>query len=87
LQNGVTYTVAVSAVDGSGNIGPPSTQACDYPALVSDFWLTYRKDGGGAGGGFCALQAVGAPAGSTVAFVGLGAAATALIRRRRVARR
>jgi hypothetical protein len=87
LQNGVTYTVAVAAVDGSGNVGPPSTQACDYPALVSDFWRTYRKDGGGAGGGFCAFEAVGAPAGSTVAFVGLGAAAIALIRRRRVARR
>jgi hypothetical protein len=86
LKNGVHYNVAVSAVDGSGNIGPPSPQSstsCDFPAPVSDFWRIYRTDGGGAGGGFCALEAVGAPVGSTVLFGGLGAAAVALVRRRR----
>jgi hypothetical protein len=86
LKNGVYYNVAVSAVDGSGNIGPPSPQSptsCDFPAPVSDFWRIYRTDGGGAGGGFCALEAVGAPVGSTVLFGGLGAAAVAVVRRRR----
>ncbi|HSY24441.1 MAG TPA: hypothetical protein VK841_20080 [Polyangiaceae bacterium] len=83
LTNGVTYNVAVSAVDGSGNIGPISSVVCDYPAPVNDFWTNYRNDGGLAGGGFCALEAVGLPVGPTVAF---GAVATGLIgvlRRRR----
>jgi hypothetical protein len=84
LQNGVYYAVAVSAVDAFGNVGPPSTpQACDYPAPVNDFWTVYRNDGGGAGGGFCSLEAVGAPAGSAVAFGSIGAIGVALLRRRR----
>jgi hypothetical protein len=83
LTNGVIYNVAVAAVDGSGNIGPISSVVCDDPAPVNDFWTNYRKDGGLAGGGFCALEAVGLPVGPAVAF---GAAATGLIgvlRRRR----
>jgi hypothetical protein len=83
LTNGVTYNVAVSAVDGYGNIGPPSSQACDYPAPVNDFFKTYRLDGGQAGGGFCALEAVGEPAGASVASIVFGASALALARRRR----
>ncbi len=83
LKNGVHYTVVVSAVDNFGNIGPPSTQVCDFPAPVNDFWKIYRTDGGQAGGGFCALEAVGAPAGSTVAFAGAGALVLAGLRRRR----
>lgn len=83
LTNGVTYNVVVAAVDGFGNIGPPSAQNCDYPALVNDFFKVYRGAGGGAGGGFCALEAVGAPAGSTVAFGGAGALLFAVVRRRR----
>ncbi len=82
LTNGNYYAVAVSAVDAFGNVGPPSTpQACDYPAPVNDFWTVYRQDNGGAGG-FCALEAVGAPVGSTAAFASLGAVAVALVRRR-----
>jgi hypothetical protein len=77
-----TYTVVVSAVDGTGNIGPPSLEVCDYPAPVRDFWQTYKEDGGQAGG-FCALETIGAggaPALAGVAcFIGLAAAA----RRRR----
>jgi hypothetical protein len=84
LNNNTVYAVSVSAVDDFGNIGPPSTpQACDFPAVVNDFWTVYTSDGGHAGGGFCALEAVGAPAGSTVAFGALGAGAIAVIRRRR----
>jgi len=87
LTNGVYYAVAVSAVDAFGNVGPPSIpQACDYPAPVNDFWTVYREDGGGAGG-LCALEAVGAPAASTAAFAGLGAAGIALLRRRRSRKR
>jgi len=83
LQDGVTYTVAVAAVDGSGNVGPPSVEACDYPAPVNDFWKLYRQAGGGAGGGFCALEAPGAPVGSSVALFVVAAAAAGAVRRRR----
>jgi hypothetical protein len=82
LKNQVTYNVAVSAVDGYGNVGPPSALACDYPAPVNDFWDSYRNAGGGAGGGFCALQAVGAPAPS-LAGLALVVSAGVLARRRR----
>ena len=87
LKNFVTYTVAVSSVDNFGNVGPPSIQACGRPAPVNDFWKIYRTDGGGAGGGFCALEAVGAPAGSAVAFGGAGALVIAGLRRRRSKKR
>jgi hypothetical protein len=87
LTNGVTYNVAVSAVDAYGNIGPPSSEACDYPAPVNDFFKTYRLDGGKAGGGFCALEAVGEPAGASIVSMVFGASAFALVRRRRKARK
>ncbi|HLK39186.1 MAG TPA: fibronectin type III domain-containing protein [Polyangiaceae bacterium] len=83
LLNGRTYTVAVAAVDGSGNVGPPSLQQCDYPAPVDDFWKIYRRDGGGAGGGLCALEAVGSRGGSTLTYLSVGAAAVAFGRRRK----
>jgi hypothetical protein len=84
LTNGVTYSVVVSAIDGSGNVGPQSSpQQCDYPAPVNDFFKTYRLDGGGAGGGFCTLEAVGAPTGASVFSMGFGALAFGLARRRR----
>jgi hypothetical protein len=83
LKNGIQYNVAVAAVDNFGNIGPPSTQACATPAPIDDFFKDYVGDGGKAGGGFCALDAVGAPVGSTVAFAGVGAFVAAGLRRRR----
>jgi hypothetical protein len=86
LTNGVTYTVVVSAVDAFGNVGPPSNEACDYPAPVNDFWTLYREAGGQAGG-LCALEAVGAPVSSTVAFGAVGAICIGLARRRRRGRR
>ncbi|MDP9002634.1 MAG: fibronectin type III domain-containing protein, partial [Myxococcota bacterium] len=61
LKNNNWYNVVVAAVDNSGNVGPPSPEVCDFPALVNDFWTVYRQAGGGAGGGFCALEAVGEP--------------------------
>jgi hypothetical protein len=85
LQNGTNYNFVVSAVDNFGNIGLPSAQtmnSCGVPALVNDFWTDYRSSGGQAGGGFCALEAVGAPASSTIAFAGAGALLVAGARRR-----
>jgi hypothetical protein len=82
LVDYVNYTVVVASVDGTGNVGPPSLEVCDYPAPVKDFWEIYRQDGGGADG-FCALETIGAggvPALAGVAcFLGLAAVA----RRRR----
>ncbi len=83
LTNGVTYNVVIAAVDGSGNVGPPSPEVCDFPAPVNDFWKLYRTAGGEAGGGFCALEAVGMPVGSTLVFGGVGVGLLALARRRR----
>jgi hypothetical protein len=83
LKNEVTYSAVVSAVDGYGNIGPPSVEQCDYPAPVNDFWTDYRNAGGRAGGGFCALEAVGAPAGTSLAGVALVMGVGAVVRRRR----
>jgi hypothetical protein len=83
LTNGVTYNIVVAAVDGSGNVGPQSGEQCNYPAPINDFYQTYRLDGGGAGGGFCTLEAVGAPTGASVVSMGFGALAFGLARRRR----
>ncbi len=83
LTNGVTYNVAVAAVDSSGNVGPPSAEQCDYPAPVNDFFKNYTTDGGKAGGGFCALEAVGMAGGSSAAFGGVAAGAFVLLRYRR----
>jgi len=81
LIDGVTYTTVVAAVDGTGNIGPPSTEVCDYPAPVKDFWQNYEEDGGGPGS-FCALETIGR-GGSSLAGVGCVLALAAVVRRRR----
>jgi hypothetical protein len=81
------YNVVVAAVDGSGNIGPPSIEACDYPAPVNDFWKLYKEGGGQAGGSFCALEVIGQPVGLPIVALTFGAAAFATARRRRKDRR
>jgi hypothetical protein len=81
LIDGVTYTTVVASVDGTGNVGPPSPEVCDYPAPVKDFWQNYEEDGGGAGS-FCALETIGT-GGSSLAGVGCVFALAAVARRRR----
>lgn len=81
LQDGVTYNVAVAAVDGYGNVGPPSSEVCDFPAPVNDFWQQYGADGGKAGG-FCSLEAVGA-GGTSLAGVATIVGVAGIVRRRR----
>jgi hypothetical protein len=73
--------VVVASVDGTGNVGPPSPEVCDYPAPVKDFWQVYEQDGGGAGG-FCALESIGA-GGQSLAGVGIVFGIAAIARRRR----
>ena len=85
LKNDGAYTVVGAAVDGSGNVGPPSVEACQCPGRVNDFWNLYRQGGGQAGGG-CALESGGEPV-SAVSGIALIAAASALARRRRGNRR
>jgi hypothetical protein len=87
LQDGVNYNIAIAAVDALGNVGPLSPLQCNEPEPIIDFWQSYRKDGGQAGGGFCALEAAGAPAGSAVFLGGFVSLAAAAWRRRRGKRR
>ena len=82
LQDGTTYTVVVSAVDLFGNIGPPSTEVCDYPAPVNDFWQDYRNAGGLAGG-FCSLEAVGATSTTSLFGVAFAVGTAGIVRRLR----
>jgi hypothetical protein len=84
LRNNIYYNVVVAAVDGSGNVGPPSVDVCDYPAPVNDFWTLYRNAGGSAGGGFCALEAVGEPVPSTAGIAMMVGATAIGMRRRRL---
>lgn len=56
LENGTSYQIGVAAYDLLGNAGPLSTTACVTPAPVDDFFSTYRRAGGQAGGG-CAVGA------------------------------
>jgi hypothetical protein len=83
LTNETRYEFVVSSVDAEGNVGPPSPMVCDFPDTTTDFFQSYRADGGLAGGG-CALdsqEVTGAGAG--VAGLGLVLAAAARRRRRR----
>lgn len=82
LTNETHYEFAVSAVDAEGNVGPPSPMVCDFPDTTTDFFQSYRRDGGLAGG--CALDPQGLTgAGAAVAGLGLVLAAAGLRRRRR----
>jgi hypothetical protein len=82
LKNQTNYTVVVAAVDAYGNVGPASNEVCDFPAPTQDFWKTYKADGGGAGGGYCALDAAGAPV-SSLAGAAFLVSGVAMLRRRR----
>jgi hypothetical protein len=82
LVDYTTYTVVVASVDGTGNIGPPSLEVCDYPAPVKDFWEIYQEDGGRAGG-FCALETIGTGGASSLAGIAGVLGFAALVRRRR----
>jgi hypothetical protein len=87
LVNNVTYNVAVAAVDGFGNVGPPSPETCSKPEPVDDFWKIYRQDGGGAGGGFCSLETLGARVPSAAGLFLFGGTAVLVVRRRTARRR
>lgn len=79
LTNGDSYTVVVTSIDGSGNVGPVSTPACGTPQPTNDYWKTYKKDNGGALG--CALESE-SDGNVSLFALGLAATAAAFIRRR-----
>jgi hypothetical protein len=86
IQDGTEYAVGVAAFDGEGNTGLLSNLSCVIPAPVITFWDQYVMDGGLAGGGFCALEGVGTPVGTSLFGIGMGAVALAYVRRRRGSR-
>jgi hypothetical protein len=86
LKNCTNYLFVISAVDGYGNVGPPSSATCAWPESAGDFWQSYRGDGGQAGG-YCALETVGRSPHSLAALALLvGGVVVAASRRRRRAR-
>jgi hypothetical protein len=98
LKTGDQYAIAVAAVDSYGNVGPlgvaPSPTngasgyaACSTPTAVNDFFNEYETDGGRAGGGYCSVNAVGAPETWGASLFGLSVTAAAVARVRRSRRR
>ena len=83
IRDGTQYAVAVAAFDGTGNTGIIGNLSCVIPSPVIDFWTAYTNDGGRAGGGFCALEGAGMPAGGTLFALGMVIAAVTVVRRRR----
>jgi hypothetical protein len=85
LQNGVPYVVGVASVDRTGNASPITEATVQFPVPTSDFYSAYRKAGGSADGGFCALG--GRPSSGLAALVAVAGAALCIRRRRQPQRR
>jgi hypothetical protein len=82
IEDFTRYAVGVAAVDSLGNVGILSPITCVTPAPVFTFWDLYLKDGGLAGGGYCAFRAPGAPFLGSFFGVGMSALTVAYARRR-----
>jgi hypothetical protein len=82
LVNGTRYAVAVAATDAYGNLGPLSDVVCETPAPTTDFWNTYKQDGGDAGGG-CAVGPADLPLGTLSVLATIAALGASSLRRRR----
>jgi len=76
LQNGIPYGVGVAAVDRYGNIGAIANVVYNTPIPTVDFYSEYKKLGGSAQGGFCAL---GSWHSRKSAALGIGLAGLALV--------
>jgi hypothetical protein len=85
LQNGVTYYVAVVAVDKSGNASPVWTMVPGTPMEVLDFWEDYKQQGGTATG--CSLGPRVPVGWISLGLVGVGLALALVTARRRRGRR
>ncbi len=87
LQNGITYAVAVVAIDNSGNPSPPLVNY-GTPIKTLSFYDVYRDQTpqGQAAGGFCAVSTAGPRAKTTaagLALVAVVAVGSVVARRRR----
>jgi hypothetical protein len=82
LTNGVTYAVGIAATDLFLNVGPVSSLTCETPIVLDDFFEVYRKAGGQAGGGLCALEAPGAPGAPIALTIGMVFMIASVVRRR-----
>ena len=84
LENGITYGIAVAAIDKQGNA---STVVPTYrvPVATKDFYYEYRHGDpqGAATGGFCAVSGVGSGGLAAAGVATLVALALTLNRRRR----
>jgi MYXO-CTERM domain-containing protein len=82
LKNDVNYVVAVAAADDTGNVSVLSSQACETPIELTDFFELYRKAGGKAGGGLCSIsRPSNAPGDGSHLGAAVFALATAVTRR------
>ena len=63
VENSITYSVGISAVDGADNESTLSNTESAAPAPSTDFWEAYQLAGGTDTGGFCfvATAAYGSP--------------------------
>jgi hypothetical protein len=63
VENSVTYSVGVTAVDSADNESSMSATETAAPAPSTDFWEAYQEAGGTDPGGFCfiATAAYGSP--------------------------
>ena len=85
LLDNTEYVIGVAATDAYGNVGALSTfngtdMICQWPQQVTDFFDSYRADGGAAG---CALDAPELPSGAGGSALVFGAALVFALRRRR----
>jgi len=87
LQNGIPYTVGVAAVDTSLNASPIAMGFVQEPVPTINLYQAYRKAGGQATGGYCALAGRGARLGTISFLAGAGLLGLVIFRRRRRARR
>lgn len=87
LQNEITYTVGVAAVDTSGNASPIESGFVQKPVPTINFYQEYRDAGGQSLGGYCALAGRDAQLGAISLLAGIGLLALIVLRRRRRARR
>ncbi len=86
LQNGIPYGIAVAAIDKYLNVSELSTIVYAEPIPTVDFYTEYKRMGGDAQGGYCAI-ARGRPGPGMLAVAGLGLALALVLRRRRRGRR
>jgi hypothetical protein len=83
LENDIPYVIGVAAVDKTGNASPITKAYLQTPIATRDFYAGYRKDGGAAAGGYCAVGGRGSRSVAALAIL----AAVALVWRRQRGRK